>query len=464
MKLKYRHIALAILAATAISAGAQELRSGYFIDSYLYQHELNPAFGNENDYFSMPFLGNFNANMMGNFGYEELVHKNPLYPDRSSKKMTSFLNPYLTNPLKGFGSGDNKINADLKVGIMSFGFKKWGGYNTIELNMRGNFNVKAPYKLFQFAVDATNKNYDIGDIAIDAQSFAELAVGHSRDINPDLRVGGKAKLLVGIADASVRMNDVVADLKEADKWVIKADAQADVSMSGFKYLTKVKDYNAKDESFKKVNDMDFGIGVSGFGLAVDAGVVYKAMDDLTLSAAINDLGAIVWLNDYRAANKAKSFEFNGFHDVSVNSDSEQKLDNQADSYTDQMLDFANLRDEGDKGVRITGIGATINAGAEYVIPTYRALKLGVLATMRINGPHSWSEGRFSANIKPVNWFEGGINVAVNSYTANVGFIANFHSKKCNFFIGMDRIVGKVSKEFIPLNSNGSVSLGLNFNM
>ena len=148
MKLKYRHIALAILAATAISAGAQELRSGYFIDSYLYQHELNPAFGNENDYFSMPFLGNFNVNMMGNFGYEELVHKNPLYPDRSSKKMTSFLNPYLTNPLKGFGSGDNKINADLKVGIMSFGFKKWGGYNTIELNMSGNFNVKAPYKLF----------------------------------------------------------------------------------------------------------------------------------------------------------------------------------------------------------------------------------------------------------------------------------------------------------------------------
>ena len=464
MKFNFRHIALALIATTSVNAAAQELRSAYFIDSYLYQHELNPAFGNENDYFSFPFLGNFNVNMMGNFGYEELVHKNPLYPDRSDKKMTSFLNPYLTNPLKGFGSGDNQINADAKVGIMSFGFKKWGGYNTIELNMRGSLNVKAPYKLFQFATEATNQRYDIGDIALDAQAFAELAVGHSRQIDQDLRVGGKAKLLVGIADASVKMENVVADLKEADKWVITADAQSDVSMSGFKYLTKVKDYNAKDGNFRKVNDVDLGMGVSGFGLAVDAGVVYKAFEDLTLSAAVNDLGAIVWLNDHRAQNGSKSFEFNGFHDVSVDSDSPQKLDNQADSYADQMLDFANLKDEGDKGVRITGIGATMNLGAEYVIPTYRALKLGLLATVKVNGPHSWSEGRLSANIKPVNWFEGGINLSVNSYTANVGFVANFHSRKCNFFIGMDRIVGKMSKELIPLSSNAALSLGLNFDM
>ena len=120
--------------------------------------------------------------------------------------------------------------------------------------------------------------------------------------------------------------------------------------------------------------------------------------------------------------------------------------------------------EEETGVRITGIGATLNAGAEYVIPTYRALKLGVLGTVRINGPHSWSEARLSANIKPVDWFEGGVNVAVNSFTANFGWAAVFKSKKCNFFIGMDRIVGKMSKELIPLNSNGSLSLGLNIYM
>lgn len=464
MKLRYRHIAIAIVAATAINAEAQDLRSAYFLESYLYKHELNPALDNDVDYFSIPLLGNVNANMMGNFGYEELVRKNPLYPDKSNKKMTSFLNPYLSNQLRGFSAGDNGISADLKMGIMSFGFKKWGGYNTVELNVRGSLNVNAPYKLFQFAAEAANDRYDIGDISLDAQTYAEVAVGHSRQLEKDLRVGGKVKLLVGIADASVKMENVVADLKDANKWVITADAQSDVSMSGFKYVTNTKDYFGKDESFKKVKDVDLGVGVSGFGLAVDAGVEYKMYEDLTLSAAVTDLGAILWLNDYRAANQTKSFEFDGFHDVAVDSKSDQNLDHQADKYTDQMLDFANLRDEGDKGVRLTGIGATVNLGAEYVIPTYRALSLGLLGTMRINGPHSWSEGRLSANIKPVDWFEGGLNVAVNSFTANVGWAAVFKSRKCNFFIGMDRIVGKVSKEFIPLNSNGSVSLGLNINM
>ena len=124
MKLKYRHIATVLFAATAIHAGAQDLRSAYFLDSYLYRHELNPAFANEENYFSIPVIGNINVDMMGNFGYEELVRKNPLYPDKSDKKMTSFLNPYVSNPLRGFGAGDNGIATDRKMGIVSFGFKQ----------------------------------------------------------------------------------------------------------------------------------------------------------------------------------------------------------------------------------------------------------------------------------------------------------------------------------------------------
>ena len=466
MKPIYRHFALALLTATALSAQAQDLKSAYFLDSYLYQHELNPAYGNEENYFSIPVVGNFNVNMMGNFGYEEIVRENPLYPDRSNKKMTSFLNPYLKTPLTGFGSGDNCINTDVKVGIVSFGFKSknGSGYNTVELNLRGTANVNIPYKLFQFAADAVNERYEIGDVAADAQTFAEIALGRSAQIDKKLRVGMKAKLLLGIGDASVRMKDVVADLKDANKWTISGDAQTDVSMSGFKYLSKTKDYNAKEGSYKKVNDVDLGLGLSGFGLAVDAGAIYKVNEDLTLSAAVNDLGAILWTSDERAANKSKSFEFNGFHDVSVDSQSDNVLDKQADKYTDQLFDFFNLTDEGDQGTRITGIGATVNVGAEYVIPTYRALKLGLLGTVRVNGPHSWTEGRLSANLKPANWIEAGLNVAVNNYTANIGWAAVLKSNTCNFFIGMDRVVGKVSKEFIPLNSNASLCFGLCFNM
>ena len=462
MKSYAKYVALAILAVCSAIANGQDLRTGYFSDNFLYRHDLNPAMANDSNYFSIPIVGNMNMAMTGNFGYDDLVQKNPLYPNESNKKMTSFLNPYLSNPLKGFASGDNKINGEMKMTVMSVGFKKWKGYNTVELNVRGQANVKAPFKLFLFAANTSNSNYDIGDINASAQAFTELSFGHSRQYDRKLRVGAKVKLLVGIADINLKMEDVKADFSQNDQWTINANAESHVSMKGFKYLSKAKDYNAASGTYNHINDVDVdGVGVSGFGAAIDAGAVYKVNDDLVVSAAIRDLGAIMWSNDYYATNDAKSFTFDGFHDVTVGGDSPGVLDDKADKYTDQMLNFANLRDKGDNGSRITGLGATVTAGCEYTIPTYRTLKLGFLGTARVNGPYSWTEGRISGNLSPVNWFDGSVSLAVNNYTANFGFLANFHTKGFNFFVGMDSLLGKLSKEMIPLTSNGGVSFGFN---
>ena len=462
---KAKYMAMALCTILAGTAAAQDLKTGYFSDNFLYRHDINPALDNEENYFSIPFVGNFNVNMSGNFGLEELMHKNPLYPDRSDKKMTSFMNPYLSNPLSGFASGDNKINGTLKETIFSMGFKKWGGYNTVELNVRAQADISAPYKLFELAAYAENKHYEIGDIDLSAQAFTELSFGHSRKVSDKMKVGGKAKLLLGLGDASVKMDGVVADLSDANQWLVKAKAQSDVSMKGFKYLSKTKDYSSKPGTSNHVNDVDLDLGgPSGFGLAVDAGLVYKLTDDVTLSASLLDLGAIVWTNDFRAQNDENTFVFDGFHDVTIGGDSPNVLDKQADKYGDQLLDVANLRDKGDKGARVTGIGTTLNVGAEYVLPTFQMLKIGLLGTTRINGPHSWSEARLSGNISPIDWFDGTLALAVNSYQANMGFLANFHTKKFNFFLGMDCLLGKMSKEFIPLNSNGGVSFGFNVKM
>ncbi len=461
MKRYIKTIAAVLFAATAIQTYAQEVRTGFFNENYLYRHDLNPALENEDSYISV-LIGNVNVSMMGNFGYEELVRKNPLYPDRSNKKMTSFMNPYLTNGLTGFSSGDNKISGQAKVSIVSAGFKKWGGYNTIELNVRGFAGINAPYQLFEMAANATNKKYDIGDVSLDAQAFTELSLGHSRQLNEKLRVGGKAKLLVGMANASVKMENVSADLKDANQWVVKADAKSQVSMNGFKYKTKSKDYYSQPGQYDYVSDVDMGTpGVSGFGLAVDAGASYKVNDDVTVYAALQDLGAIVWTKNYLATNKEKSFIFNGFHDVEINSETGEVLDDKADRYADQLLDFLHVSDQGDDGARVTGVGGTLSVGLQYVVPTYKQLRVGLLGTTSssFGWKYRWSELRLSGNIAPVDWFEGSLSLGINSYAFNTGFLANFHTKKLNIFLGMDAILGKVSKEFIPLNSNGGISLG-----
>ncbi len=451
--------------AVGCSAAAQTINSAYFTEDYKFRHMLNPAFGNEQNYVSIPALGNISVNTHGNFGYRDVIMSNPMYPSLSDKKMTTFLNPYISaeDALSGFSTGNNRITGDVSLTILSAGFKAFGGYNTIEINSRTTTGVSLPYELFEFAKNTGNHSYNIGDINAHAQSFAEIAFGHSRQINDKLRLGAKLKVLVGLGRADVKMRNMKADLTAEDKWTITGEATADVSMKGFSYVSEEKEYNIEGSgTYERVNDVDLdGVGVGGFGMAIDLGGVYEINEDWTVSASVLDLGFISWTNDMLAENRSKSFVFNGFHDVSVTSDRGEEIDTKVDRYGDQLADFANLTDMGDKGGRSTGIGATINVGAEYTLPVYRKVSFGALCTSRINGAYSWTEGRLSANYAPLNWLDGGVSFAVNSFTTSMGWVLNLHPKGYNFLIGMDHILGKTSKEMIPLSSNASLTVGMN---
>ncbi len=460
-----KHLLSAMLLAAALPMSAQGLKSAYYTEDFKFGHTMNPAFAPTQNYVSVPALGNINISMQGNFGYEDIIHNNPNFGQPGQKRLTTFMNPYISagEALGGFNSGDNKLQSDIKLTILSAGFKAWGGYNTIELSSRTNIGLSLPYELFAFAKNTGNKRYEIGDIDVQAQSLVELAFGHSRDINEKLRVGAKVKVLIGAARADVEMDNMVADLSGADKWTISGQAKADVSMKGFMYKTASKNYNNPNYnggSYQTIDDIDIdGAGIGGFGLGLDLGGVYKIDKDWTVNASVLDLGFVSWSENHRAASSGEPFVFNGFRDISVVGGSGNEFEDIADNYGDQLTDFANLQDKGQNS-RTTMLAATINVGATYNLPVYRKITFGVLGTTTFNGPYSWSEGRLSANWTPTKWLDGGASFAVNSFGTSCGWVINFHPKAYNFFIGMDHILGDQSKEGIPLSSKASIALGM----
>lgn len=465
MKYINKYMALGLLSMCSLHAMAQQLNSAYFTNDYKFRHTMNPAYGNEQNYVSMPGFGNVNVSTMGNFGYEDVIFDNPMFPSTSKDRLTTFMNPYIStaDALKGFNSGDNKILGDVSITVLSAGFKGFGGYNTVELNARTSFGMSMPYELFEFAKNTGNRTYNIGNISANGQAFAELAFGHSRQINEKLRVGAKVKLLFGAGRGDVNIDNVKADLAADDKWTVSGHAKSEVSVKGFTYKTEEKEYKEEGRgTYQYVNDVDVdGAGLGGFGLAFDLGGVYKINNDFTVSAALLDLGFIKWSNNMVAVNGGEEFVFNGFHDVAVNEDrGGSTLSMQGDKYSDQLADFANLQDKGDEGGRTTGIGATLNLGCEYTLPVYRKITFGVLSSTRFRGDYSWTEARVSANWTPLKWIDGGVNMAFGSYRNSFGWVLNFHPKGYNFYVGMDHTLGKVSKEFIPLNSNAAVSVGM----
>ena len=107
------------------------------------------------------------------------------------------------------------------------------------------------------------------------------------------------------------------------------------------------------------------------------------------------------------------------------------------------------------------LGATLNVGARYTLPVYRKLNFGLLGTARIQGKYSWTDWRVSTNIAPLKWLDGGINMSAGTFGVGFGWVVNFHPNGFNFFVGMDHTIGKTTKEFVPLSSNGSLNLGMN---
>lgn len=66
MKRIGKYILAASLAAMGCNAMAQGLNSAYFIEDYKFRHTMNPAFDNEQNYVSIPALGNLNVRTQGN--------------------------------------------------------------------------------------------------------------------------------------------------------------------------------------------------------------------------------------------------------------------------------------------------------------------------------------------------------------------------------------------------------------
>ncbi|MDE7090010.1 MAG: hypothetical protein K2O54_07815, partial [Prevotella sp.] len=99
---------------------------------------------------------------------------------------------------------------------------------------------------------------------------------------------------------------------------------------------------------------------------------------------------------------------------------------------------------------------------EYTLPAYRKLTFGLMNSTRIQSKYSWTEFRLSANVAPAKIFSVGVNVAAGTYGCAFGWILNFHPTGFNLYLGMDRTFSALAKQGIPLSSNASFNLGMNF--
>lgn len=442
------------LCATMFTAEAQNTLSGYFTDDYMYRFQMNPAIGNSRGFVSMPGLGNLNVGMRGNLHVNSVLYN-------VNGQTTTFLNPMVSaSEVMSKINNVNRIGSDNTINILSLGFKGFGGYNTINISARASVEAQLPGSLFSLLKEGVaNKSYDIGDVRANAFGYAQVALGHSHDINSNLRIGATLKILVGAGYANANMKDARLRLGE-DAWEVETDAEIRASVKGLTYETDVNDRTGH----RYVNGVDVDDpGVNGYGAAIDLGAVYKTpVEGLTVSMALLDLGFINWKNDMLATTGGVQRFTTDKYTFNVDDDAVNSFDKQWDKIGDDLSALYELEDRGDQGARTKSLHATMNVGAEYALPMYKKLSFGLLNSTRFAGDFSWTDFRLSANWAAGKVFSAGVNIGMGTFGFGFGWLLNLHAPGFNMFLGSDYTPGKLAKQGVPLSSNMQVNFGLNF--
>lgn len=463
-------ILVSMLAAASALAQQSMLRSAYFLSGYNGRGDLNPAFSAERNYFSLPSLGGTALSVQSNMGVSTF-----LYP--LDGQLTTFMNSNVS-PDDFLSKLKNNNRLGVNVGMSVFSLGIWGrkSFFTFGIRQRVNAGLNVPYSLFDFMKNAgKSQYYDISDIAVNADAYMEYSFGWSRQFADKINVGARVKFLMGEGRAEARIDKMHVQMTE-DRWSVTSNGTLTAACGLLDVKTKgetgaeidsPEDVDLLDEfDFKEVNGSNIGSVIGGYGAAIDLGAELELIPGLRLSLAVNDLGGILWNSVTEAATRKDSWSFEGFDDISFDEGEgkENSLSEQFKALGDDFQDLAKFYRTAKDASKFKMLTMTLNFGAEYVMPFYKGLTAGFLSSSRFNGPYTWSEGRFYANLKPCDWFSFATNYAISSYGSTMGAALGFHAAGFNMFLGADAIGFKYAKASDRglVYPYGQLHLGLNF--
>lgn len=455
MKHAIKHIA-SIALAVVLSAGVSAqttLNSSYFMEKMTKRNQLNPALKTENNYVSIPSIGNLYLGVNSNLGLGTF-----LYP-RDNKLVTFLHESVPADEFLNKLTPNNTIELDLGIDLISFGFWAWGGQNTFNLALKSNTGAYLPREIFEFlktGQEATGvTRYDMSNITATTSNYLELALGHARDITDKLSAGAKIKVLIGAAHAEARIDRMDISMSQ-NEWTIK--------QAGHLQATSLLELTTDPET-GEVTGYDFGnhFGVAGFGLGFDLGATYEIIDNLTLSAALTDIGFMRWNNLTRAeTDPDKGFIYTGFDNIGAEDDEngDNPFDQKADQLGDDLKALTKFYQSDTRSVS-NSLRTTLRVGAEYAVLD-NAISFGLLSTTRFVGYRTYAEGMAAINFRPLSALHLTVNGSVSNMGSSVGAILNICAPGFNFFVGTDYFATQYSKQFIPINhARANFSFGFN---
>lgn len=451
--MKRLNIIFALLLLTTVGAFAQNFRTGYFLDGYMYKYRFNPAFQGERGFVSIPVAGSTSIGVETNLALNTF-----LYPT-SDGKLATFLHPNVSN--ETFMSKiqtNNPIKFNTDFNILAVGFRAKKTYHTIDVSMRTNVNAALPGDLFRFMKvggSDGNRVYDFSNLSVNANACAQAAYGFSIKIKDFMSVGLRAKFLLGIQNVQSQVSKLQLSLQD-DKWMVSAAGDVMASALVAKAIAQ--------EEISVPNDLTAIFKTPGLGAAFDLGVSIDFLKHFTISASVLDLGFMSWQNMTSYKLETEPWEYTGFNNLGSTVPGES-VENQLDQKLEELAGLIKLDSPVHVDKSLGMLGFTTMLGLEFRMPFYDRLTIGALGTRRFEKSNSWTEGRFSLGIAPLRWLSLSANYAISTFGHSYGGALNIHPKGFNLYVGVDsyKPLLNMTPQYIPVDSiNTNLEFGITF--
>ncbi len=430
-------------------------KTGYFMDNATHRHLLNPALIPGQGYFSIPALGSFDFDLKSNLRLNQF-----LYPGATSDdQLVSFMHESVTPEMFLNELSDvNFLRLSPRISLLSFGAFFGKSFWTFDVATRINAGVTIPKEFFSFlkqGMSSTAGNrYEINNLKLGAEVLGEVSLGASYPIGDNIRVGGKAKMLLGFARAEAGLEEMIIDMRP-EQWTVSSKGVMDIHADGLSFTTD-------EDGF--VNGVD-GIpaGLAGSGFAFDLGGSWQPLEFLEVSLGILDLGSVGWKKEMNRVAKAEgSSSFSGLN--SINFD-----DSEDDPFTELADDFASMAQFKEVSIsenKSTTLAPVLNLGVEGKILDDK-LSLGLLYSNRMIPDNNIQEFTTVLNLRPFSL----INLAASYSILNgsqsafgLGMGLNFYL--ATLYLACDYIPTKVATGIpIPVNmASTNIQLGFSINL
>jgi len=300
-----RILAVIALASVIGTTDAQNVSPVDFMRYNPYQMNTNPA--TDLPYESVMSL------LIGNIGLDvqntTLRYDNLFEFDEQGRPSLINLRQFADSMKK-----NNYLSADTQVDFFTLFRRTRHGRITINWGVKAQTDVRCNDGLFKLlgygnGAFVGEGNPAMVDVSFNMTGYQELAVGYQINVTDKLSLGGKAKLLFGVANVKTKAGDI--------QLITDADS----------YALRLKEHIALRSSFPSVfyiNDAGnlatrgkFNIGdlFQNPGFGIDFAAEYRFNEQWSAVAAVRDLGFIHWrLNNFSMTgdiNDAGQFYDNG---------------------------------------------------------------------------------------------------------------------------------------------------------